>query len=60
MMDALFSFLIFTLIYLFKLSKYAMTVAHKVSAAREPIGIIERRQQLRLRDFREDFNTFEY
>jgi len=37
-----------------------MTVAHKVSAAREPIGIIERRQQLRLRDFREDFNTFEY
>jgi len=46
MIDALFNFLIFILIYLFKLSKYAMTVTHEVSAAREPIGIMERQQQL--------------
>jgi len=28
-----------------QLSKYAMTVTHEASAAREPIGIAEKRQQ---------------
>jgi len=51
MIDAFLSFLIFALIYLLKLSKYAMTVIHEVGAAREPIGIMERRQ-LTSRTFR--------
>jgi len=36
------SFIIFTLIYLFKLSKYAMTAFYKESVARESIGIMEK------------------
>jgi len=36
-----------------------MTAAYEVSAAREPISVAEKRQQLTLR-LREDFDTFEY
>jgi len=36
-----------------------MIAAREVNAAREPIDIAKKRQQL-TRDFREDFDTFEY
>jgi len=41
-----------------QLSKYAMTAAHEVSAARESINAAEKMQQY-FRDFR-DFDTFEH
>jgi len=36
-----------------------MTAFYKISGAREPIRVVEKNQQ-KLRDFREDFDIFEY
>jgi len=37
-----------------------MTATHEASAAREPINVAEKSQQLRLRDFRDDSIHCEY